>query len=298
MSEIKSTPAQLKAMTKYRMANLEKTRACKRAYYQANKEQIKEKHKKKYAEVKKQRGEQDDAHSRNFGILKSKLKTMTNMNNPFEAWQMYHGDFDKTNAPLRDGTPMKLLNKTTNGTCSHCLCGHRTGKMKPIIIASSDVSDNSTPVDLAEKQAYEEHKEEIKERAMNSLTKSYEEASLLPMVQLTGHTYILVGKACANYFGLSKEQISEAFKKNKNKINPPKFVKEAPTKYMSDSYVLGEKFDAGKQLAFGKYKGLHIERVYEKKGGDMYLEWVERVCDLPDELRGSILDLLAENSNR
>lgn len=287
--QFKSTPAQLKAMRKYEKNNKEKTRAIKRAYYHKNKENIKAKQKEKYHAKKKINKKEDDEHSRNFTILKRKLKTVNDIDNPFDEWKRFDGEFDKTNTPTHNGQKMILLNKVAGGICKWCLCGHRTGKLV-VKIDAPVVEKTNDALDVADQKAYEDTKKHREEHMQNALTKDYDESSLMAFVRKDDNRYILVGKSCANYFGLTKKEIAEAFKRNKNKINPPKVV--AKKKYLtqdSSPLILDQNIET---LSFGMYKGQTIESIYDKRGGDTYLEWIGRVCDLPQNLKESILDLL------
>ena len=291
-SKPKSTPAQIKAMKKYRENNLEKVRAMKRAYYHKNKEKIKKKKREKYVHKNKEKIKNNE-ESRNFGILKRKLKAVHDTDEPFGEWKIFQGNFDKTNKPLKNGSPMKLINKITDGVCKHCLCGHRTGKLQKLVTTSASASDKDNTLDKVADQAFEENKKMINESAKNSLTASYDESSLLPMVRDDGMEYILVGKSCAKYFNMSKKQISEAFKKNKKKINL--LIKKTKHSTQSEVPLILSVKENHKTLLFGKYKGLRIDDIYHKKGGDMYLEWIERNCDMSDKTREYILDVLFEN---
>lgn len=251
--------------------------------------------KKKYRDEKKIDQIENLNHTRNFGILKRKLKSINNIDDPFSEWKKYVGKFNNKNIPIRNDQPMKLINTvSSDGICTHCLCGHRTGKLKKNIKTSpppEKSSDLDDKLDKAADLAQEENKSMIEDSAKNSLTTLYAVASLLPMVRSEGDEYILVGKACAKYFKMNKKQIADAFKNNIDRVNPPRKARQS---HQIQPLILEqEKYDPN-IITFGKFKGQTIESIYNAKGGDMYLEWVERVCDLSHETKNLILNLLHE----
>ena len=64
-----------------------------------------------------------------------------NTENPFKLWRPFKGVFGIKNYPMRNNIEMKL---TLNKSPEHCICGHKTGKIKHKSPQSSDEEGKKT----------------------------------------------------------------------------------------------------------------------------------------------------------
>jgi len=199
--------------------------------------------------------------SRNYKKLKQQL------DGSLDGWKMVN--YTKFSHLLN----LNLKNKLTNGKCLHCLCGHRTGKLKKKLKKNKNNKPNDSNLDKICNEVYEENKKNIETNINNSLTHDYDECSLIPMVKEGCDFYILVGKTCCKYFDFSEDEIKNAFKENikyKEELRNP-IIKR---KMSCDPKILLKNYEV---FDFGKYKGMSIYQVNTLEKGSDYLEYACRL---------------------